>query len=72
MKSRTEPVKMFQMCGYDAHADASQCPAKDKACLHCGIKGHFAKACRKKATGQKKPPNGVPMAATETWPVGAV
>jgi hypothetical protein len=33
-------------CGYQAHSRES-CPARDMLCHNCGIKGHFAKVCRK-------------------------
>lgn len=39
-------------CGYE-HADRP-CPAKDKACKHCGKLNHFVSVCRSKLAG--KPP----------------
>ena len=34
-------------CGSSQHmANSSNCPAKDKKCSNCHIKGHFAKVCR--------------------------
>ena len=50
-----EPPKASAMpskCCYCCHAAthlADSCPFKDKSCNFCGIRGHLAKACMKKA-----------------------
>lgn len=36
-------------CGLDKHP-RPKCPARDAECRKCGIKGHYAKACRKSAS----------------------
>lgn len=38
--------KFCYRCGNSSHlANDSSCPAKDKTCNKCGVKGHFSKVC---------------------------
>ncbi|MCP3663339.1 MAG: hypothetical protein GY696_12730 [Gammaproteobacteria bacterium] len=49
-QQRPQPQdKVCHRCGSNSHmGSSSQCPAKDKQCLSCKKKGHFAKVCRQK------------------------
>ena len=44
-KSETLINKKCGYCGYDLH-NKQICPAKNKKCINCGKKGHFAFVCR--------------------------
>ena len=41
-------------CGYTKHAKGVPCPAKEKHCLKCGRKGHFATVCRSRPQKSKE------------------
>lgn len=42
-------------CGNPRHAgNDEKCPARDKECLKCGLKGHFRQYCRTKRTVKRK------------------
>ena len=46
--AKKKTVECFR-CGREGHKAADPaCPAKDKVCRKCGIKGHFAKKCKTK------------------------
>ena len=46
--------KQCGWCGQAKWCKKSECPAKDKNCRICGLKGHFDKVCRR-SEGQQKP-----------------
>lgn len=35
-------------CGNDSHKSKDHCPAKEKVCNYCNIKGHLIDVCRKR------------------------
>ena len=39
--------KTCYRCGFSYPHSKQPCPAKNANCSHCGLKGHFAKTCRK-------------------------
>ena len=45
--AQLNPMRLCRWCGGPKLCRRNECPAKDRICAKCQLKGHFAKVCRK-------------------------
>ena len=55
-KNKNDMKKICRRCGDNVwpHADENPCPALNETCEYCSLKGHRAKACKKKKKSDKE------------------
>jgi hypothetical protein len=56
--ARSDTPILCYRCNRAGHlSNSQQCPARNDTCRNCGIRGHFAVACRRESSSQSQPPS---------------